>query len=77
MAFLITLAIGFVFISMQMVAELTKGTTRTLLDQLSLTSHYESLGRGVVDFRDVLYFASAIIFFLYLNVQSIENRRFR
>ena len=76
-AFLITLAIGFVFISMQVIADMTKGVTRTVLDQLSLTSHYQSLGRGVVDFRDVLYFASAILFFLYLNVQSIENRRYR
>ena len=36
-----------------------------------------SLGRGVVDLRDAAYFASFIAFFLYLNVESVENRRCR
>jgi len=48
-----------------------------LLDAGSLTSHFRAMGRGVVDLRDVVYFASAILFFLYLNVRSIENRRYR
>ena len=29
----------------------------------------------VVDLRDVAYFGSIIAFFLYLNVESVENRR--
>jgi hypothetical protein len=35
------------------------------------------MGRGVVDLRDILYFASFMALFLYLNVQTVENRRFR
>jgi len=44
---------------------------------LSLLTHFESLGRGVVDTRDVVYYASAIGFFLMLTVWSVESRKWR
>ncbi len=43
---------------------------------ISLYSHYDSMGRGVLDLRDVLYFGSVVVFFLYVNVRTIENRRY-
>ena len=42
---------------------------------LSLGSHYDSMARGVIDSRDVIYYLSIIFFFLFLNVQSIASRR--
>ena len=42
---------------------------------LSLGSHYDSMGRGVIDSRDILYYVSIIFFFLFLNVQTIASRR--
>lgn len=42
---------------------------------LSLGGHYDSMGRGVIDSRDILYYISIIFFFLFLNVQSIASRR--
>ncbi len=45
------------------------------VSRLSLGAHYDSIGRGVIDSRDVLYFLSIIVFFLFLNVQSIASRR--
>jgi len=45
------------------------------LRHVSPTPHYESIGRGVVDLRDVVYFASVIGFFLYLNVRVVDLRR--
>ncbi len=47
------------------------------LRHVSPTSHFESMGRGVIDVRDVFYFASIIGFFLYLNVRVIDLRRWR
>ena len=44
---------------------------------LSLLSHFEGLGRGVVDTRDVVYYLSAIGFFLALTVWSVESRKWR
>jgi ABC-2 type transport system permease protein len=45
--------------------------------QLSIATHFESIQRGVVDLRDAAYFVSVIGFFLYLNVESVDNRRYR
>jgi ABC-2 type transport system permease protein len=44
-------------------------------DFLGVRSHFESIERGVIDSRDLLYFASVIGFFLYLNVRTIESRK--
>ena len=41
---------------------------------LGLGTHFESMGRGVVDSRDVIYYLSVIVVFLYLNVNTVEHR---
>ena len=42
---------------------------------LGLGGHFDSVSRGVIDSRDLVYYFSVIGFFLYLNVKSIETRR--
>lgn len=42
---------------------------------LSLGYHFDSITRGVIDSRDILYYLSIIGFFLFLNVRVIESRR--
>ena len=42
---------------------------------LSMGYHFDSIGRGVIDSRDVLYYLSIIGFFLFLNVRTVESRR--
>lgn len=46
-----------------------------LLTFLGLGNHFESIGRGVVDSRDIIYYLSVITFFLFLNIRSIESRK--
>ncbi len=46
-----------------------------VLNYLGLGNHFESIGRGVIDTRDVVYYLSVIGFFLFLNVRSIESRK--
>lgn len=43
--------------------------------KMSLYSHYESIQRGVLDTRDIFYYLSIILFFLFLNVRVIQGRR--
>lgn len=43
--------------------------------QLSVGYHFDSIGRGVLDSRDLLYYLSIIAFFLFLNIRSIESRK--
>lgn len=43
---------------------------------LGLGNHYESILRGVVDSRDLIYYLIFISLFLYLNVASLKSRKF-
>jgi len=45
-----------------------------LFNYLGLGAHFESMGRGVIDTRDLLYYVSIIGIFLYLNINTVENR---
>ncbi|RED45102.1 ABC transporter permease subunit [Aestuariispira insulae] len=42
---------------------------------LSFLTHFQDLMKGVIDFRDVLYFASLIVFFLYANTVAVDRAR--
>lgn len=44
------------------------------LADLGINSHYESISRGVIDTRDLIYFFSVIIFFLALTKFSVNNK---
>jgi ABC-2 type transport system permease protein len=44
------------------------------LQQLGMSAHYRSLSRGVIDVRDVLYFMSVIVFFLFITIQRIQKK---
>jgi ABC-2 type transport system permease protein len=46
-----------------------------LFTYIGLNSHFESMGRGVIDSRDIIYYLSVIGFFLFLNVCSISSRK--
>jgi len=45
------------------------------LTYLGLGSHFDSIGRGVLDSRDIVYYCSVIGFFLFLNILSLESRK--
>ncbi|HAR61869.1 MAG: ABC transporter [Candidatus Margulisiibacteriota bacterium] len=49
----------------------------TVLHYLGLGSHFESISRGVLDSRDIVYYISIIFFFIYLNMQSLEKRKWQ
>ncbi len=48
-----------------------------LLEYLGLSTHFDSVGRGVVDSRDLVYYLSLIGFFLFLNVQAVQTRKWK
>ena len=45
------------------------------LEWLSFDYHFQSMARGVVDLRDVLFFFSVTVFALALAFRSLESRR--
>lgn len=74
-AFLLALTIGMFFhIIFEVLAGSFTGVTAQLFSTLSLNSHFESISRGVVDTRDVIYFASLIFLGLFLSEMSLTKR---
>ncbi len=47
----------------------------SILAYLSLREHFDNITRGVIDIRDIFFYLSVIGFFLYLNVRSVESRK--
>lgn len=51
------------------------GKSDYFVEQLGLFSHYESIGRGIVDTRDVVYFLSIITLFTLFTRTSLASRK--
>ncbi|WP_324720957.1 gliding motility-associated ABC transporter permease subunit GldF [Salinimicrobium sp. HB62] len=45
------------------------------IEDLGLNAHYESISRGIIDTRDIIYFLSFIFLFLALTRFSLESKR--
>ncbi len=74
-AFLTALFIGIFFqIVFDMLATTLSGFFGELFHYLSLTTHFESMSRGVIDTKDLIYFASLIVLFLKLAEDSLAKR---
>ncbi|MFN7330411.1 MAG: gliding motility-associated ABC transporter permease subunit GldF, partial [Bacteroidota bacterium] len=50
------------------------GTQALLVKQIGVLYHYESLSRGLIDSRDVVYAISVTIFFLLCTTVVLKSR---
>jgi ABC-2 type transport system permease protein len=66
----VLLIVGEDFVILSMPSQLVP-----ILSYLGLGTHFQSIGRGVIDSRDIIYYLSVIGFFLFLNQLSVESRR--
>lgn len=48
-----------------------------VLAYLSLTAHFESFSKGVIDSKDVIFYVSVIVLGLFLTTRSLESLRWR
>jgi ABC-2 type transport system permease protein len=48
-----------------------------LLGYLSIVTHFENFGKGVLDSKDVVFYLSMIFFALFLTSRSLESGRWR
>jgi ABC-2 type transport system permease protein len=44
------------------------------IGMLGIDFHYKNISRGVLDSRDLVYFFSAIVFFLFLTARNLVKR---
>ncbi len=63
---------GFLFIS---TLPSFVGRLDTTIQMMGIDYHYESMSRGIIDTRDLLYFFSFISFFIILTLKSLEWKR--
>lgn len=53
-----------------------EGLLPSIMTQLSLFDRFTGFVNGVFDMTSVVYYASVIVFFLFLSIQSLEKRRY-
>ena len=69
-SFILAIVISFaIFYGFEALADL--GISETLRN-FGMNAHYESIGRGVIDTRDIIYFVSITVFFLFLTKLKLE-----
>ena len=76
-AFIIGFFTCFFFFLLGQIAELLPGFMTVLLRPFGVGPHFDSLARGVLDSRDLLYWASGTAFFLLASLASLNSRRWR
>ncbi len=80
-AFVISVVICFMFIlsGFPLVLDFFRGwTPQVIVDAIasfSFLTHFASIKKGVIDMRDIFYFAALMSFWLYANVVVIEAKK--
>ena len=46
---------------------------RILIQKLGINEHFKSIARGVIDTRDILYFVSVTLFFLFITKNRLDH----
>ena len=76
-AFIVTaLALALLYYGFTAISQLdiVESSADYFIELIGIESHYRSISRGVLDTRDVIYFASLLLFFLAITQQTIRKR---
>lgn len=74
-ALFVALALSVFFWVLDKVVALLPTNAASVLEWLSFDYHFQSMARGVVDLRDVLFFVSMTAFALAVAFRALESRR--
>lgn len=75
LAFFVAMAICIVLTLMGMFIYVIPTPIVPFIKFFSASSHFDSIGRGIIDTRDVLYFISLTALFFAMTVKSVQNER--
>jgi ABC-2 type transport system permease protein len=76
-SFIVAFAISFVLYLLGKLTQFLPSSLQGLVSYLSIDAHFENIGRGVIDSRDVIYYLSMITVSLLVATLSLESRRWR
>ena len=51
------------------------GNTETFISSLGINAHYESMSRGVIDSRDIVYYLVVVAIFIFLTQTVIDRKK--
>ena len=70
----LTVSMALMIMGLEIVAVTLPSTAANLLQLLSPITHFDNIGRGIIDFRDILYFLSLISTFLCGTFMIMRSR---
>ncbi len=76
-AFIVGFVIIFALFMLDKVLPFVPTALASFFEYLSVDYHFQNISRGVIDSRDLIYYASMIFLFLYLAIKSTEARKWR
>lgn len=57
--------------------ETVQGTAGSLIRYASITDHFQELTKGIIDTKDLVYFATLLVVGIFLTQRSVESVRWR
>jgi ABC-2 type transport system permease protein len=57
--------------------ETLQGGVAEMIKYLSITDHFQELTKGIIDTRELVYFATLLVVSLFLTQRSVESVRWR
>jgi ABC-2 type transport system permease protein len=76
-SFIVAFAISFALYLLGRLTQFLPEALQKLVAFLSIDGHFENIGRGVIDSRDVIYYLSVMAVCLLVATLSLESRRWR
>ena len=76
-SFIVAFAISFALYLLGRLTQFLPQALQKLVAFLSIDGHFENIGRGVVDSRDVIYYLSVMTVSLLIATLSLESRRWK
>lgn len=76
-AFILALVLSFsLYYGFEAISTLfSSGSTAVGIQSLGMKAHFESIARGIIDTKDLVYFLSIAAFFLYLTVVTLKYHK--
>jgi ABC-2 type transport system permease protein len=76
-AFILAFAISFTLYLFGRIVQIVPQSLQPVISFLSIDGHFESISRGVIDSRDVIYYLSVITVCLVVGTVSLESRKWK
>ncbi|SMO35996.1 protein involved in gliding motility GldF [Saccharicrinis carchari] len=75
-SFIMAVLLSFVFYyGFEALSQMVSGSSQSFIVFMGIDEHYQSMSRGVLDSRDVLYFLSMIWLFMYLTRTVLRSKK--